>query len=166
MGKTVSVLLTRYADNFGKLVCLMSKNKYSHASISIDENEEIFYSFNRKGFVVEKPKKYFPKLREAGSILIRMVVSDECYDKLKSIIDNFLEKKEQLKYCQFGVILCLLHISHHFENRYFCSQFVAEILEQAGVVRLNRRVSTYKPGNLIDNLEFMLCEKEILYNII
>jgi hypothetical protein len=44
-------------DAFGKFVSWYSHGGYTHASISIDEDEEIFYSFNYKGFVIEKPKK-------------------------------------------------------------------------------------------------------------
>jgi hypothetical protein len=47
----------RVADVFGKFVSWYSHGGYTHASISIDEDEEIFYSFNYKGFVVEKLKK-------------------------------------------------------------------------------------------------------------
>lgn len=59
--KTVTILLTKYSDFVGRFICKISKNKYSHASISIDEEEEIFYSFNIKGFAIEKPKKRMPK---------------------------------------------------------------------------------------------------------
>jgi hypothetical protein len=56
-----------------------SHDGYSHASISIDEEEEIFYSFNYKGFVIEKPKKRIPKTRKPENIRIRMRVSEEVY---------------------------------------------------------------------------------------
>ena len=39
--KTVTVLLTRYSDLFGKVICTISKYSYSHASISVDDEEEI-----------------------------------------------------------------------------------------------------------------------------
>lgn len=59
--KTVTILLTKYSDLFGRFISGISKYGYSHASISIDEKEEIFYSFNVKGFAIEKPKKRTPK---------------------------------------------------------------------------------------------------------
>jgi len=44
--KTVTILLTKYSDWFSVFLCKICRNTYSHASISIDGNEEIFYSFN------------------------------------------------------------------------------------------------------------------------
>ncbi len=74
--KTVTILLTWYSGLFGRFICGISKHGYSYASISIDGAEEIFYSFNYKGFVVEKPKKRFPRSRMAGSMCIRMQVPE------------------------------------------------------------------------------------------
>ena len=68
--RTVTILLTKYSGWFGRFICAISKNGYSHASISIDGAEEIFYSFNYKGFVIEKPKKYIPRKRMPGSVCI------------------------------------------------------------------------------------------------
>lgn len=81
--RTVTILLTRYTTLFSRFICGISKNHYSHAAISIDENEELFYSFNCKGFVVEKPKKRKPRTQRAGSICIRMQVPESTYALIK-----------------------------------------------------------------------------------
>ena len=39
--KTVTILLTKYSNCLGRFICAISKNGYSHASISIDEREEV-----------------------------------------------------------------------------------------------------------------------------
>ena len=148
--KTISILLTRFKDNFGHFVCLMSYSRYSHASISLDENEEIFYSFNYKGFVIEKPKKYFTKLRDSMAKLIRLQVTVEVYNKIKSYIEDFSEKKEALHYSPLGVILCLLHIPFKFKNCYFCSQFISEILSKSGVMKLKKKEYLYRPCDFLD----------------
>lgn len=159
--KTITILLTKYSDLFGKFICCISKNRYSHASISIDETEEIFYSFNAKGFVIEKPKKRMP-----GSVCIRMQVPDETYESIKKEIDRFLETREQYAYSCLGVVLCLLHIPHKFENRYFCSQFVAEVLSRAGAIQLKKKETLYLPGQLLDGIECLFSQKQIVYNAV
>lgn len=166
MMKTVTVLLTRYSDLFGKFICGISKNGYSHASISIDENEEIFYSFNYNGFVIEKPKKYKPKKRMPGSVCIRMQVPEETYAMIAEEINNFLSRREQYKYSCWGVVLCLLHIPYKFKNRYFCSQFVAEVLLRAGAVKLQKEESLYLPGQLLDGMECFFAQKQLVYDAI
>lgn len=58
--KTITILLTGYSDWFGRFIRVISRSGYSHASLSIDGTEEVFYSFNGKGVVVEEPKKGNP----------------------------------------------------------------------------------------------------------
>lgn len=100
--KTVTILLTRYSGWFGRLICGISRNKYSHASISIDGEEEIFYSFNYKGFIIEKPKKRIPKTRRAGSICIRMQVPESVFCLIEEELNQFLEKKEEYIYSRWA----------------------------------------------------------------
>lgn len=164
--KTVTILLTKYSDLVGRFICRISKNRYSHASISIDEAEEIFYSFNTKGFVIEKPKKRMPKKRIPGSVCIRMQVPAETYELIKKEIDHFIEKKEQYAYSHLGVVFCLLHIPYKFENRYFCSQFVAEILSRTGAIELKKKETLYLPGQLLDGIECLFSQKQVVYNAV
>lgn len=164
--KKVTILLTRYSDLFGKFICGISRGGFSHASISIDSEEEIFYSFNYRGFVIEKPKKRAPKTRRSGSICIRMQVPENIYNMIQKKINEFLDAKEQYTYSRLGVVLCLLGIPHKFKNHYFCSQFVAEILSQAGAVKLKKKESLYLPSQLIDGFECLFSQKQLVYNII
>ncbi|MDO4331281.1 MAG: hypothetical protein Q4C58_01180 [Eubacteriales bacterium] len=160
--KTVTILLTRYSTLFSRFICGISKNHYSHAAISIDGNEELFYSFNCKGFVVEKPKKRKPRTQRAGSICIRMQVPESTYALIKEELDYFLEHRERYAFSRLGVALCVLHIPHKFKNRYFCSQFVAEILARAGAVELEKKESLYMPGQLLDRMKSVYSEKQII----
>lgn len=164
--KTITILLTRYKDFFGRVLCDIGGDAYSHASISIDENEEIFYSFNKKGFVVEKPKKYMPKKRMPDSACIRLKVPEEVYFKIQQEIQFFLERKEKYSYSLFGTLLCFLHIPHKFHDKYFCSQFVAELLEKAGAVELRKEVSLYLPSQLLYGWQSIFAKEEIVFNTI
>ncbi len=160
---TVTVLLTKYSDITGKIVSVFTRSYYTHASISIDEKEEIFYSFNYKGFAIEKPKKYFPTTRCPGSVCMRIQVTDESYEKIRCEINYFLQKKDQLSYSCIGVLFCLLHIPIKFQNKYFCSQFVAELLQDALTYEYKKPASLYLPEQLLDMVRDMTFQKQILY---
>ncbi|MGN0205101.1 MAG: hypothetical protein ACI4BB_11195 [Coprococcus sp.] len=164
--KTVTILLTKYSGLFGSFIGGISRGGYSHASISIDGEEEIFYSFNMKGFVIEKPKKRMSKTRKPGSLCIRMQVPEATYALIEDEINKFLVGKEQYTYSRWGVVLCLLHIPHKFKNSYFCSQFVAEILSRAGAVELKKKESLYLPAQLMDEIECLFSQKQLVYNVI
>ena len=64
------------------------------------------------------------------------------------------------------IVLCLLHIPYKFENKYFCSQFVAEILSRAGAIELKKKETLYLPGQLIDGFECLYSQKQIAYNAV
>lgn len=164
--KTVTILLTKYTDLFSRFISLISKNGYSHASISIDGNEETFYSFSYKGFVIEKPKTKKSRKRTKESICIRMQVSEKSYSVIKEEIDGFLMNRSKFGYAKMGIVLCMLHIPYKFKNKYFCSQFVAEVLSQAEAVLLKKKESLYLPDHFLNENLCIFPYKQIVHNII
>jgi len=118
------------------------------------------YAF--KNFL-NRPTAYVQKAAERG--LYAMQVPEETYVLIEEEIHQILAKK-QYGYLRWGVVLCLLHIPHKFKNRYFCSQFVAEVLLQASAVELKKKESLYLPGQLIEGLECLFSTKQIIYDAI
>ena len=55
---TLSVLFVNYEDFWSKVVYYVLGKGYGHASIGVDQDEEVYYSFNFKGFRREKPRKH------------------------------------------------------------------------------------------------------------
>jgi len=132
--KTITILLTRYPDLLSGLISVISRSEYSHISISLDENPQIFYSFNFKGFVIEKAGKNSFHKHWLSRLYIRVQVKEEIYRNLYKELMTFASMQKTYKYSFAGVVLCILHIPHKFHNRYFCSQFVAELLVKTGVL--------------------------------
>ncbi len=161
---TISVLFTRYYSTFSNFVYWISGRGYTHASIALDDENEYYYSFNFRGFCQEYPKKH--RKKSSKSVCYRIVVSDESYIKMKQMIDELKENEQKLGYCRIGVFLCLVHIAHKFQNRYFCSQFVAEMLELVEGVTLNKKPTLYFPNQLCEELKEKTCVKEIAYNLV
>lgn len=164
--KTITILLTKYSDFLGRIIRGINGEGYSHASISMDDKEEIFYSFNFKGFAIEKPKKRKSKKQAPGSAYIRIQVPERIYSIIQEEINKFLEDGEKYRYTKLGVLLCVLRIPHKFKNQYFCSQFVAEVLSRAGAIKLKKNESLYLPSHLIDGFECLFSKKQLVYNAI
>ena len=150
--KKVTILLTKYTDFWGRFARGLTGKGFSHASISLDENEEIFYSFNEKGFAIEKPKKYWPKKKRAGSMYIRITVPKHFYEVLERMIHEIQVEKHNYAFSKLGLFLCYLKIPHLREKKYFCSQFVAEVLQKSGIVKLKKSGSLYVPNNFVDEI--------------
>ncbi|MBQ8518096.1 MAG: hypothetical protein IJ455_00635 [Agathobacter sp.] len=147
---TISVLLTKQEDWISKIIYYITGRGFTHASIGFDENDEVFYSFNIKGFRRELPKKHKDAITQ--SLCFKLNVSQEEYEKVVDLIYEFQEKRKSWKYSTMGVVLCLLRIPHKRKWHYFCSQFVAEILEKANIAEVSKHASLCLPNNLVDIL--------------
>ncbi len=142
---TISVLMTKHRGALSRAIYLFTGLGYTHASVSLDE-EDVYYSFNKKGFRKERPKLYKESITK--SICYKISVSKHEYEKMMETINDFQSKRPDLKYSKLGVVLCCMGISHKFKGQYFCSQFVAELLENADVITLKRSPSVYSPKKL------------------
>ncbi len=151
--KTVSILFTTYTDFVSRLVGLMSGFNCTHVSIALDEEDEYFYSFNTKGFKKEYPKKH--KKRTKENVCLRIQVTKQQYSKLQSVLKKFEKKKNKYDYNYWGVFFCMFRLPHERKNKYFCSEFVAELLEKAKILKLKKKKSRYLPYHL--KKELLLC---------
>ena len=64
-------------------------------------------------------------------------------------------RRADYRYSYIGVALCLLRLPFHWKNRYFCSQFVAELLSASGAVPLRKAPSLYLPNHFPAELDGM-----------
>lgn len=160
--RTIWILLSRHRDWRSNIIYYMTGRKYTHASISIDKEWKTFYSFNIKGFCRENPR-HFRSTDEGGEkVLYELTVSGEQYQLIKDRIDQMNAERKKYHYSQLGVLLCFLHIPHKLHNQYFCSQFVAELLRDAGVVQSKKNPSVTVPNTFIKEFQ----DNEYVSNII
>ncbi len=143
--KYLCVLLTKYPDRFARVLARLSGQGYTHASIGLEE-EGRFYSFSFRGFTEETPDK----LRRRGvtaSRCYRIPVADGAYRLVEAA------RQADYHYNYVGVALCLLHLPFRWRNRYFCSQFVAELLSASGAVSMRKAPSLYLPNHFPAELD-------------
>lgn len=150
--KRISIIFTRLEGRFGTLVYWLTDRRYTHASLRLNDMGEEYYSFNFKGMCVEKPK-FFKSKRIMSSIVYQIDIPSDVYDQLQEQLLFHLERKSTYKYSSVGVALCLMRIPHHFDNEFFCSQFVAKLLSEAGVIEMKRPVSICHPTALERHLK-------------
>ena len=144
--KKITILLTRYSDPTSVFVYFLTGRGYTHSSIALGENMTEYYSFNYTGFTVETIEKHRKRGVER-SLSYSISVPDDVYDKIEKAIAVFKANKEDYHYTKLGVICCVLHMPLRRRNRYFCSQFVAELLENSGAVTLFKKPHLFTPNN-------------------
>ena len=147
--KKIYILLTRFEDGGAKALRALTNCYYTHASIGLEEDMNTFYSFVYKGFIAEKITRYLkPGKENLLCKLYEIEVNEKKYNSIKRMIRFYSNIREKLHYTRLGVVLCLMKIPFKAERGYFCSQFVAEILDRAGAAKLNRNSSLYLPTDL------------------
>ncbi len=149
--KKVTVLLTRYSDWISNFVYHIAGHGYTHASLGLEDEPGVYYNFNYKGFCVETLEKHRRRGVEK-SMSCEVEVSDEAYQRMQEQIEQFKKRRAELNYTRIGVAFCLMHLPFRWKGHYFCSQFVAELLQVTGAVKMKKRAELYLPNQLFAEL--------------
>ncbi len=159
---TISVLFVNYEDFWSKVVYYILGKGYGHAAIGIDDDEEIYYSFNMKGFRREKPRKHEHIISK--SICYKLRVSKEEYERIAWMIEEFQRKRFMWRYNLLGMLLSRIRISRQKRNHYFCSEFVAEMLQKSKIARFNKNRAHYLPYRLEQEIQKLKNIDQVILN--
>lgn len=169
----VYVLLTHSGTVLANAIKSVTKNPYSHASISFDTGLENMYSFGRKyknnpligTFVKESIKAglYEDVSETATYSLYVTFVTVEQRALMQQKLQYFKDRHDQFKYNFTGLIMHQLGRESHREDAYFCSQFVDTIL-RSGREYFHRHSSLVKPYDFAKHKDFFFVTKGNLKN--
>lgn len=143
--KTLYIFLSRTDSIVSKIVRLFTKTDYTHASLAFDEELVLLYSSARKRGVKMFPagpcqeslyRGFFGRDAHTPCVLYALEVSEEAYNKAKEEIDFFMKNIDDYKFSVLGVAACKFGIKAKRKNKFFCSEFVAEILTRSGAITL------------------------------
>lgn len=152
--KKIYIMLTQYPGIDAKALRLYSRFPYTHASVGLEEDMDTFYTFNHKGFMVESITRYDKPGRDSFLCAVyELKVPVEVYDRIKDVVLNFKERKAEWKYSRAGIFFSLLQIPYKKDKHYFCSQFVAEVLQKCEAVKLRKRSHLYLPKDFSKHKE-------------
>lgn len=147
MKRKINILLTQFPGMDARALRRCTGFPYCHASVGLEEDMNTFYSFVVKGFIVEDIQRYC-KRAAFPCALYQLEVTEEVYEQVRNMLQNFVQRKPTLRYSYLGLFLSLLHIPSRWKHRYFCSQFVAEVLQRCRATRLRKSSTTYLPKDL------------------
>ena len=162
--RNIYILLSHSGSMFSKAINICTREPYTHVSIALDRNLHELYSFGRirpynpviGGFVQEDigggTYKRFPKTRCA---LYSLKITNGQYRQLKKELNKFKRESDKYGYNLIGVVTAAFNYPIHREYRYFCSQFVSELLQKSGINLIDKNPSLTAPMDFIcsDELE-------------
>lgn len=155
--RNVYIVLTQTRTYPARAIRLYTHEPYAHASIAFDEDLEEMYSFARRGiynpfnagFIREDiDKGIFGKFTSTACGIYRLKITERQYHCLQREIDVFNRNKEAYSYNYLGLLGAAFNIPIRFKQRYFCSQFVAYVLEQSGIHIFNKTYACVKPRDI------------------
>ena len=141
------ILLSRSSSITSKIVYFFTKTTYTHSSLAFDEELNQLYSSARKKGTRTFPagptreslyKGFFGRDNHIPCAIYSLEVSDEVYNRAKAQIDFFMEHIDDYKFSAWGIIACKFGIKWERKNKYFCSQFLAEILTKSGALSFDK----------------------------
>ena len=136
------------------IISFFTRYKYSHVAISFNRNCDITYSFGRKnlysifnaGFVMEtKSGEFFKRFKDTKCRIYELDVSNKQYNDLIRIIKYIKKNKNCYGYDYLGIVLRYLKIPVTFKNKYVCSYFVAQLLEDAKICDFEKETFNVRP---------------------
>lgn len=151
MGKTIYIVLTDTGTLLSKAIGMYTRKDLNHASIAFDEGLTEMYSFGRKqphnpfigGFVQENVSEGI--FRDANCAVFRCPVSDGEYEKMRQKIRFIEQNKDRYKYNFIGLFGVAFNVKIQREHAFFCSQFVATIVNEGGVPMFTIKPNLVQP---------------------
>ncbi|SFD41306.1 hypothetical protein SAMN05216238_101227 [Lentibacillus persicus] len=156
------ILLTDTGTLFTRLIRLYTKKPYNHASIAFDSNLTEVYSFGRKsagnpfvgGFIKEDVNSEL--FHHAGCVIYSFTATDEQWQTMNRYLKTIEAQKEDYRYNCLGLIGFIVKRPINRKKAFFCSQFVASILNECNIVDFGKPLSLISPGDLQNLAEFQL----------
>lgn len=163
--KKVYLLLTDTGTLFTRMIKVYTKKPYNHASIVFDENLKEVYSFGRKrprnpfigGFVNEDVRRGL--FKDARCAIYSFDASDEQIQKMKSFIKKIEREKHLYHYNLLGLITFIMNKPYQRKHAFFCSEFVAQVLNEGDIICFQKPISLISPHDL-QRIEYFELEYE------
>lgn len=143
MEKYLYVVLSQTGTFPSNLIKLFTRGQLNHASISLTPDLKELYSFGRVrlynpfrgGLVRESPDfGTFKRFSHTRIAVIRIPVDDCTYELAEKTLLTMYAKRRQYKYNYKGLLHAIAKKPYKRENYFFCSEFVAYVLESCNVV--------------------------------
>lgn len=148
--RTIYILLTRSGTWFSRLIHFATHDSYTHASIGLDGPDGPFYSFARKYRRLPLPAGLVEEQSTVSCLpccLYELRVSEESYLRLRQKLWGMYLRRSHYHYSVLGVLACWFNLSFQRQHHYFCSQFVAGLLEDCGAA-LPKPPALVRPADL------------------
>lgn len=156
---SIYLVLTATGTLFSRCIGLYTRARYNHVSLCLDSRINEFYSFGRKirwfpligGFVVEhKDSGVFKAFGETTCAIYRLDISAEEFESLDKEIALFIRNRKLYGYNLIGLVGVMFNMPMKRKNKYFCTQFVASMLQRSRIHDFGKDSSLVSPQDFYE----------------
>ena len=139
----IYVVLSQTGTMLSKIIKKRTKAEYCHSSLSLVPDLSEMYSFGRKfprnafwGTFVKESPNYgtFKRFKKTVVRVLEIDVGEEKYAEIYDFVMNMWKNKKEYHYNYLGLYLAAFKIPRKKKNCFYCSEFVAYVLSECGVV--------------------------------
>ena len=154
MKKHVYIVISQTGTLLSRILKLVTKAEYNHASISLVPDLSTMYSFGRKnpynpfwaGFVTESARfGTFKRFSKTRVVVLDIAVSEEQYLSISRRINTMMTLKQHYHYNYLGLWLAGLRICYRKKRCFYCSEFVKDLLEKQDIHGVRQLDSIVQP---------------------
>lgn len=161
--ENVYIVLSQSGSIISNILKFITKSEYNHVSLSLYSDLHEMYSFGRRfayypfwsGLVIESLNKgTFKRFNNTDILVLSAKVPKSNYFELANHLNYMLKRKHFYGYNYIGVGLSYFKIYHKAKRRFYCSEFVREMLIKANACGVNKLSLITYPNNFLNVEEF------------
>ena len=158
MEQHVYIVISQTGTLLSRIIKLVTKAEYNHASISLVPDLDVMYSFGRKnpynpfwgGFVKESPRwGTFKRFSRTRIMVLDLAVTQEQYREIQNRINTISANREYYHYNYLGLYLAAFRVPYHQKRCYYCSEFVNHLLARSQVQGAKNTRSIVQPMHFL-----------------
>lgn len=153
---SIYILLTDTGTTFSKVAKFITKQPYNHASIAFDNSLTTLYTYAitnanglKGGLMVEDNNN----LKGSRYSLYALPVNNEVFNQVKTKVESMVNNVPGTGYNHLGLINAIFRreiFDSETDSRWFCSQFIVEVLKASGVELFKNKPSSFvKPYDFV-----------------
>lgn len=158
MKKKIYIVFSQTNTLLSKIIKFVTKNEFSHVSISFDKECKTMYSFGRKYdsnpfygiFKIENINTGLFKKNNAKIAIYEVEVQEIIFKNIKRNIKKI--EKENKGYNILGLLLAIFNFRIK-RKKFYCSEFVYNILVKDNVKLIKKTNKSIRPQYLKDNIK-------------
>lgn len=151
---TIYIIETHSGTIPSKFIKIFTRYKFSHVMLSLDNKFDKMYTFGRRtpenpfnsGFIIESTDgPFYTKFKDTSCVIYEMKISKKKFKKLKKLIAKYEANPKKYNYDIIGLCLRIFKITIKRKDKYVCSTFVAELINNSRIYDFNKPTEKVKP---------------------